>query len=261
MLFNGRIVRHLVCFKAWWKWKWNRSVASDSLRPCGLKPTRLLHPWDFPGKSTGVGCHCLLQWAGMGEFNSDNHYIYYCWQESLRRNGITLRVNERDWNTVHGCSVKNDRMISLHFQDKPFSITVIQVCAPTTSAKEAGVEWFYEDLLELTWKMDILFITGGVECKYRKLRDTWRNRKVWPWSTKWSRAKANGTLPRECSGHSKHPLPRDNFTHGHHQMVNTKIRLIIFCQRCSQRLKSLYSQQKQDRELTVTQIMNSLLAN
>ena len=76
-------------------WKWSHSVVSDSLQPHGLQPTRLLRPWDFPGKSTGVGCHCLLQkWTGMGEFNSDDHYIYYCGQESLRRNGVALIVNK-----------------------------------------------------------------------------------------------------------------------------------------------------------------------
>ena len=149
------------------KWKWSHSVVSDSSWPHGLYPTRLLSPWDFPGKSTGVGCHFLLQWTGMGEFNSHNHYIYYCGQESLRRNGVNLRVNKRVWNAVHGCSVKNDRMISVHFQGKPFNITVIQVCAPTTNAKEAEVEQFYEDLLELTWKKAIIYIIGGWNANLR----------------------------------------------------------------------------------------------
>ena len=90
-----------------------------------------------------------LKWTGMGEFNSDDHYIYDCGQESLRRNGITLIVNKRVRNAVLGCSLKNDRMISVHFQGKPFSITVIQVYAPTTNAKETAVEQFYEDLQDL----------------------------------------------------------------------------------------------------------------
>ena len=88
-----------------------------------------------------------------GEFNSDDHSIYYFGQESLRRNGVALIVNQRVQNAVLGCNLKNDRMISVHFQGKPLSITVIQVYAPTTNAKEA--EWFYEDLqdlLELTHK-------------------------------------------------------------------------------------------------------------
>ena len=90
-----------------------------------------------------------LKWTGMGEFNSDDHYIYSCGQESFRRNGVTLRVNKRVQNVVLGCDLKNDRMISVHFQGKPFSITVIQVFAPTTDAKEAEVEWFYGDLQDL----------------------------------------------------------------------------------------------------------------
>ena len=85
----------------------------------------------------------------MGEFNSDDHYIYYCGQESLRRNGVTLLVNKRVQNAVLGCNLKNDRMISVHFQGKPFNITVIQVYAPITVAEEAEVKWFYEDLQDV----------------------------------------------------------------------------------------------------------------
>ena len=81
-----------------------------------------------------------LKWTGMGEFNSDDHYIYYCGQESLRRNGIAITVNKRVRNAVLGCNLKNDRMISFHFQGKPFSITVIQVYAPTSNAEGAKVE-------------------------------------------------------------------------------------------------------------------------
>ena len=102
-----------------------------------------------------------LKWTGMGEFNSDDHFIYYCGQESLRRNGIALIVNKRVQNAVLGCNVKNDRMISVCFQGKPFNITVIRVDAPTTNAEEAEVEQFYEDpkdLLELTPKKDVVFI-------------------------------------------------------------------------------------------------------
>ena len=82
----------------------------------------------------------------MGEFNSDDHYIYYCGQESLRRNGVTIIVNKTIQNAVLGCNPKNDRMISVHFQDKPFNITVIQDYAPTSNAEKAEVEQFYEDL-------------------------------------------------------------------------------------------------------------------
>ena len=90
-----------------------------------------------------------LKWMGMTEFNSDDHYIYNCGQESLRRNGVALIVNQRVLNAVFGCNFKNDRMISVHFQGKPFSITVTQVYAPTTNAKEAEVERFYDDLQDL----------------------------------------------------------------------------------------------------------------
>ena len=87
-----------------------------------------------------------IKWTGMGEFNSDDHYIYYWGQESLRRNGVAIMVNKRVQNAVLGCSLKNDRMISVRLQGKPFNITVIQVYAPTSNAKETEVEQFYEDL-------------------------------------------------------------------------------------------------------------------
>ena len=87
-----------------------------------------------------------LKWTGMGEFNSDDHYIYYRGQEYLRRNGVAIVVNKRVWKAVFGCDLKNDRMISVHLQGKPFSITVIQVYAPTSNAEETEVERFYEDL-------------------------------------------------------------------------------------------------------------------
>ena len=102
-----------------------------------------------------------LKWTGMGEFNSDDHYIYYCRQESLRRNGVAIMVNKRVRNAVVGCNLKNDPMISIHFQGKLFNNTVIQVYAQTSNTEEAEVEWFYEDLqdlLELTLKKDVLFI-------------------------------------------------------------------------------------------------------
>ena len=96
-----------------------------------------------------------LRWTGMGEFNSDDHYIYYCGQESFRRNGVAIIVNKRVWNAVHECNLKNNRMISVRFQGKPCNIMVIQVYAPTSNTEEAEVERFYEDLqdlLELTPK-------------------------------------------------------------------------------------------------------------
>ena len=105
---------------------------------------------------------------GMGEFNSDDHYICYCGQESLRRNGVAIWVNKRVQNAVLGYNLKNDRMISVCSQGKPFNITVIQVYAPTSNAEEADVEQFYEDLqdlLELTPKKDVLFILGDWNAK------------------------------------------------------------------------------------------------
>ena len=109
-----------------------------------------------------------LKWTGMDEFNSGNHYIYYCGEESLRRNGVAIMVSKRVRNAVLGCNLKNDRMISVRFQGKPFNITVIQVYAPTSNAEETEVEWFYEDLqdlLELTPKKDVLFIIGDWNAK------------------------------------------------------------------------------------------------
>ena len=143
--------------------------------------------------------------SGTGKFNSDDHCIYYCVQESLRRDGVALIVNKRIQNAVLRCSPKDDRMISVRFQGKPFNITVIQVYAPTTNAKEA--KQFYDDLqdlLELTPKKDVLFIIGDWNTK---VGNTWSNRQIWLWSAEWSRAKTNRVLPREHTGHSKHPLP------------------------------------------------------
>ena len=161
-----------------------------------------------------------LKWTGMGEFNSDDRYIYYCGQEALRRNGVALIVNKRVQNAILGCNLKNDRMISVCFQGKPFSITENQVYTPTSNAEEAEAERFYEDLqdlLELTPKKKISFSSSvtsvqfscsvmsdslqphelqharppcpspshrGLEFKSRKSRDTWSNRQVWSWSTK-----------------------------------------------------------------------------
>ena len=109
-----------------------------------------------------------LKWTGMGEFNSDDHYIYYRGQESLRRNGVAIMVEKRVRKAVLGCNLKNNRMISVRFQGKPFNITVIQAYAPTNNEEEAEVERFYEDLqalLELTPKKDVLLIIGDWNAK------------------------------------------------------------------------------------------------
>jgi len=122
-----------------------------------------------------------LSYQPSPKFNSDDHYIYYC-----RRKGIALIVNKRIRNAVLRPNLKNDRMISVHFQGKPFNITATQVYAPTRNAEEAEVEWFYEDLqdlLELTPCKRCPFHYRGLECKSRKSRDTCSNRKIWPWGT------------------------------------------------------------------------------
>ena len=120
-----------------------------------------------------------LKWTGMGEFNSDDHFIYYCGQESLRRIGVAIIVNKRVQNALLGYNLKNYRMISVHFQGKPFNIMVIRVYALSSNAEEAEVEWFYEDLqdlLELTPSKRCPFHYWGLECKSRKSRNTWSNR-------------------------------------------------------------------------------------
>ena len=122
----------------------------------------------------------------MGEFNSDDHYIYHCGKESLRRNGVAIRVNRRVRNAVLGCSLKNDRMISVRFQGKPINITVIQVYVRTSNAEEAEAEWFYEDLqdlLELTPQKDVLFIIGDWNAKVGSQEIPGVTRQTWPWST------------------------------------------------------------------------------
>ena len=128
-----------------------------------------------------------------------------------------LSHNKSFWNAVLGCSLKKDRMISVHFWGKPFNIMVIQAYAPASNAEETEVEWFSEDLhdlLGLTPPKRCPFHYRWLECKSRKSRNTWSNRQIWPWSTEWSRAKANRVLPRECTGHSKHlPTTQEKTLH------------------------------------------------
>ena len=128
--------------------------------------------WKWSNEMTRVNIDILgiseLKWTGMGEFNSDDHYIYYWGQESLKRNGVAITVNKRVWNAVLGCSLQNDRIISVRFQGKPFNITIILAYALTSNTEEAEVEWFYEylqDLLELTPKKVVLFIIGDWNTK------------------------------------------------------------------------------------------------
>ena len=136
MTGNGSKVR--CCKEQYYIGTWNvRSMNQGTLEVIKQEITRM--NLDILGINE-------LRWTGMGEFNSDDHYIYYCRQESLRRNGVAIVVNKRVRNAVLGCNLKNDRMISVHFQGKPFNITLIQVYAPTGNAEEDDVEQFYEDL-------------------------------------------------------------------------------------------------------------------
>ena len=200
----------------------------------------------------------------MGEFNSDDHYIYYCGQESLRRNGVAIIVNKRDQNAELGCNLKNDRMISVHFQGKPFNIQVIQAYTPTSNAEEAEVELFYEDLqdlLELTPKKDVLFIIGdwnakvgsqetpGVAGKFGLGVQNEAGQRLIEFCQENALVIANTLFQQHT----------EDSTHGNHQMVNTETRLIVFF--AAKEGEALYSHQKQDWELTVAQIMNSLLPN
>ena len=150
---------------------------------------------------------------------------------------------------------------SVRFQGKPFNITIIEVYAPASNAEEAEVEQFYGPTrtFRTNTQKRCPFHYIGLECKSKKSRNTWSNRQIWPWNTEWSRA--NRVLPGKCTGNNKHSSnnTREDSTHGQHQMVNTKIRLIIFF--AAKDGEALYSQQKQDQELTVAQIMNSLLPN
>ena len=145
----------------------------------------------------------------MGKFNPYDHYIYYCGQESLRRNGVAIMVNNGVQNAVLGCNLKNDRMISVPFQSKTFNITVIQGYAPTTSAQEAEAEWFCEDLqdlLEITPQKDVLFIIGDWDAKVG-------SQEILGETGKFGLGVQNEAgqrliaLTRECTGHNKHPLP------------------------------------------------------
>ena len=168
-------------------------------------------------------------------------------------------VNKRVQNAVLGWNLKNDRTISVHFQGKPFNVTVIQVYAPTSNAEEAEVEWFYEDLqdlIEQTRKKDVLFIIGDWSAKVGSQETPGVTSKF----GLGVRNEAGQRLIEFCQENTLVIAnTREDSTHGHHQMVNTKIRLIIFF--AAKDGEAIYSQQKQDWELTVAQIMNPLLPN
>ena len=145
----------------------------------------------------------------MGELNSDDHYIYYCGQEYLRRNRVAITVNKRVSKAVLGCNLKNDRVISVRFQGKSFNITVIQVYAPTSNAEEAEAEWFYEDLqdiLEPTLKKYVLFIVGDGNAKVES-QETPGVTGKFGLGVQNEAGQRLIVLPRECTRHNKHPLP------------------------------------------------------
>ena len=145
----------------------------------------------------------------MGEFNSDDYCIYYCGQESLRRNGVALIVNKTVWNAVLGCNLKNNRLTSVRFQGKSFKMSNPSLCPNHWFWRSLSwpVLWRSTTLSRTNTKKGCPFHHRGLECRSRKSRDPWSNRQVWPWSTKWSRAKANRVLSREHAGHSIHPFP------------------------------------------------------
>ena len=155
-------------------------------------------------------------------------------------------------------------MISVHLQGKPFNITEIQLYATTTNAEEAEVEQFCEalqDFLELTPKKRCPFYHRGLECKSRKSRDTWSNRQVSSWSTKWSRAKTNRVLPRERTGHSKHPLQTTQEKTLHMDITRWSIPKSHWLYSSWSKMEKLYTVSKHFWELTVAQTMSFLLQN
>ena len=223
-----------------------------------------------------------MDWNGW--FNSDDHYICYCGQEFLRRNGVAIIVNKIVQNAVLGCNLKNDRMISVRFHGKPFNITVIQVYSLISNAEEAEmVLWRPTGLSRTNIQKRCPFHYRGLECKGRKSRDTWSNRHIWPWSTKRSRlTRLTRVLPRERTGHSKQEkslhmditrwsIPKSDWLYSLWVMDREAWHAAVYgvtksWTRLSDWIKlkngeALYSQEKQDQELTVAQIMNSLLPN
>ena len=214
-----------------------------------------------------------LKWTGMGEFNSDDHYIYYYRQESLRRNGVAIMVNKRVQNAVFGCNRKNDRMISVRFRGKPFNITVIQVYAPTSNTEEAEVEWFYEDLqdlLELTPKKDVFFIIGERNAKVG-------NQETPEVTCKLGLGVQNEARQRLIEFYQENVQVMENTLFQQHKrrlytwtlpdgQHRNQIDYILCSQRWRNSIQSAHTHththtHTQKQELTVAHIMNSLLPN
>jgi len=196
----------------------------------------------------------------MGGFNSDDPYIYYFWQESFRRNGVAIIVNKRVQTAVLGCNLKNNRMLSVHFQGKPFNITVIQVYALTSNAKEAEVERFYEDLqdlLKLTIKKDVLFIIGDWRAKVG-------SQELPGVKGKFGLGVQNEAGQRLTEFCQENALVIANtFFQQHKRRLYTCTSLDGQCQNqiiffAAKDGEALYSQQKQDKQLIVSQIRHSV---
>ena len=166
-----------------------------------------------------------LKWMRMGEFNSDDHCIYCCGKDSLRRNKVALIVNKRVQNAVLGCNLKNDRMILVHFQGKQFNITVIQVYFPTTNAEEVEVDQYYDslqDLIKLTFKSSVLFIIGDWNAKVGS-QEILGITGIFNLGVKNERGQRLTVLSREHTGHSKQPLPTTQETTLHMDITRWSI--------------------------------------
>ena len=161
----------------------------------------------------------------MGNFNSNDHSIYFCGQESLRKNGVALIVNKRVQNSVLGCNFRNNRMILVHFQGKQFNITVIQVYFPTTNAEEVEVDQYYDslqDLIKLTFKSSVLFIIGDWNAKVGS-QEILGITGIFNLGVKNERGQRLTVLSREHTGHSKQPLPTTQETTLHMDITRWSI--------------------------------------
>ena len=165
------------CKEQYWIGAWNvRSLNQSKL---------VVVKQEMPRVNINILGISELKWTEMGEFNSGDHYIYYCGEECLRRNGVAIMVNKRVQNAVLGCNLKNNRMIFVHFQDKSYNITIIRVYAPISNAEGAEVEHFHEDLqdlLELTPEKIVLFIIGDWNAKVESQEIPGATGKIWPWT-------------------------------------------------------------------------------
>ena len=205
-----------------------------------------------------------LKWTGMGEFNSDDHYIYYCGQETLRRNRVEIVVKKRAQNTVLGCSLKNGRMISCLF--------------PRQTIQYHGNPRLYPDQSRWrSWSWTVLwrptrpsrtntqkrcpFPYRGLECKSRKSRNTYSNRQIWLWTTEWSRAKTNIVLPREPTDHSKHALPTTQEKTLHIDFTRWSTLKSDWLYPLQPKMEKLYIVSRNKTGSWLAQIMSSLLPN